>query len=81
MKRLKMMEKECEKTPALSDAINSFYGFVQFKKDIRKELDGLIRMMPYCFENAWKIPLCGTKNSMNRQFRMRRSSGDPIHRF
>ena len=52
---LKMMEKECEKTPALSDAINSFYGFVQFKKDIRKELDGLIRMMPYCFEMHGKF--------------------------
>ena len=47
---LKIMESEIEKCPALSDVINSFYGFVQFKKDIKKELEGLKRIMPYCFE-------------------------------
>lgn len=52
---LKIMEEECRKTPALSDAINSFYGFVQFKKDIKKELEGLKRIMPYCFEMHGKF--------------------------
>ena len=52
---LRLMAQECEKTPALSDVINSFYGFVQFKKDIKKELDGLLRIMPYCFEMHGKF--------------------------
>ena len=52
---LALMQEECEKTPALIDLINSFYGFVQFKKDIHKELDGLKRIMPYCFEMHGKF--------------------------
>ena len=52
---LKIMEEECRKTPALSDAINIFYGFVQFKKSIKKELKGLKHIMPYCFEMHGKF--------------------------
>lgn len=52
---LRIMEAECEKCPALSDALNSMYGFVQFKKSIQKELEGLKQMMPYCFEMHGKF--------------------------
>lgn len=52
---LKIMEKECSLCPALADALNSMYGFVQFKKSIQKELDGLKRIMPYCFEMHGKF--------------------------
>ncbi|MGX6979481.1 sugar phosphate isomerase/epimerase family protein [Vagococcus elongatus] len=52
---LKIMDSEIEKTPALLDVINSFYGFVQFKKDISKELEGLKRIMPYVFSMHGKF--------------------------
>lgn len=35
-------------TPALA-ALQGMYGFVQFKKDCRAELEGLKEIMPYCF--------------------------------
>ena len=49
------MDSEIWKTPALLDVINSFYGFVQFKKDISKELEGLKRIMPYVFSMHGKV--------------------------
>jgi len=47
---MKIMEAEIEKCPALIAALNSMYGFVQFRKNCKKELEGLKRIMPYCFE-------------------------------
>lgn len=47
---MKIMEPEIEKCPALIAALNSMYGFVQFRKDCKKELEGLKKIMPYCFE-------------------------------
>ena len=41
--------------PAIEPALNSMYGFVQFKKSIQRELDGLKRIMPYCFEMHGKF--------------------------
>ena len=47
---MKIMAAEGEKCPALFAALNSMYGFVQFRKNCIKELEGLKKIMPYCFE-------------------------------
>lgn len=47
---MKIMEPESKKCPALFAALNSMYGFVQFRKSCQKELEGLKNIMPYCFE-------------------------------
>lgn len=47
---MKIMAPEGEKCPALFAALNSMYGFVQFRKSCKKELEGLKKLMPYCFE-------------------------------
>ena len=47
---MKVMGPDIEKCPALGAALNSMYGFVQFKKSCAAELDGLKKIMPYCFE-------------------------------
>lgn len=52
---LKIMEPEGKKCPALFAALNSMYGFVQFKKDCKAELDGLKKIMPFCFEMHGKF--------------------------
>ncbi|WP_130838547.1 sugar phosphate isomerase/epimerase family protein [Lachnoclostridium sp. Marseille-P6806] len=49
------MKDDIEKCPALAGALNSMYGFVQFRKDCRRELEGLVRIMPYCFEMHGKF--------------------------
>ena len=36
--------------PALGGTLSSMYGFVQFRKNIEKELQGFREIMPYCFE-------------------------------
>lgn len=52
---LKTMEEDMMKCPAIEPALNSMYGFVQFKKSIEKELEGLKCIMPYCFEMHGKF--------------------------
>ena len=47
---MKVMGPDIEKCPALGAALNSMYGFVQFKKSCAAELEGLKKIMPYCFE-------------------------------
>ena len=47
---MKIMAPDMEKCPALGAALNSMYGFVQFRKSCTKELEGLKKIMPYCFE-------------------------------
>ncbi len=55
---LGIMSEDMEKCPPLAQALNSMYGFVQFKKSIEKELEGLRRIMPYCFEMHGKFHYC-----------------------
>lgn len=45
-----LLGQEMAACPALIPALNSMYGFVQFRKDCKAELDGLKKIMPYCFE-------------------------------
>ncbi len=52
---MKIMAKDLEACPALAPVLNGMYGFVQFKKSIQKELEGLRRIMPYCFEMHGKF--------------------------
>lgn len=52
---MQVMAKDIEKCPALETALNGMYGFVQFKKSIKKELEGLKKIMPYCFEMHGKF--------------------------
>lgn len=47
---MKIMAPEAEKCPALIATLNSMYGFVQFRKSCTAELEGLRKIMPYCFE-------------------------------
>ena len=47
---MKIMAEDIEKCPALGGTLNSMYGFVQFRKSCTKELEGLKRILPYCFE-------------------------------
>ena len=47
---MKIMGPDMAKCPALGATLNSMYGFVQFRKSCRAELEGLKRIMPYCFE-------------------------------
>lgn len=47
---MKIMEADIATTPALIEALNSMYGFVQFRRSIDAELNGLKRILPYCFE-------------------------------
>lgn len=52
---MRLMAPELEACPALIAAIKSMYGFVQFRKSCEKELEGLTRIMPYCFEMHGKF--------------------------
>lgn len=47
---MKIMAPDMEKCPALGATLNSMYGFVQFRKSCTAELEGLKKIMPYCFE-------------------------------
>ena len=49
-KAMEIMAPEASKCPALFAALNSMYGFVQFRKSCTAELEGLKKIMPYCFE-------------------------------
>lgn len=44
------MAEDIAKCPGLIPALNSMYGFVQFRRDCKAELEGLKQIMPYCFE-------------------------------
>ena len=51
----KIMAHDIEKYPALAGALNGMYGFVQFRKSCTPELEGLKKIMPYCFEMHGKF--------------------------
>lgn len=51
----KIMGSDIAACPALGQTLMSMYGFVQFKKDVTAELEGLKRIMPYCFEMHGKF--------------------------
>lgn len=59
---MSIMEPEAQKCPALNAVLNSMYGFVQFKKDCKAELEGLKEIMPYCFEMHGKFHYCDENN-------------------
>ena len=44
------MAPEFEKCPALIPALSGMYGFVQFRRSCAAELEGLKKILPYCFE-------------------------------
>ncbi|HHV12300.1 MAG TPA: xylose isomerase [Clostridiales bacterium] len=46
-------------SPAAMSVLTQMYGFVQFKKDCRKELEGLKEIMPRCFEMHGKCHYIG----------------------
>ncbi len=52
---MKLMADDLKACPALMGTLSGMYGFVQFKKDIDAELEGLKRIMPYCFEMHGKF--------------------------
>lgn len=47
---MKIMGPDIKECKALGATLNSMYGFVQFKKSCKEELEGLKRILPYCFE-------------------------------
>lgn len=47
--------QEMGATPAAFAAMQGMYGFVQFKKDCKRELEGLKEIMPYCFHMHGKF--------------------------
>lgn len=51
----KIMMPEMQKCPVLFATLSSMYGFVQFRKSCTEELEGLRRIMPYCFEMHGKF--------------------------
>lgn len=52
---LKTMEEDIKQCPALEAALSAMYGFVQFKKSVKAELEGLKKIIPYCFEMHGKF--------------------------
>lgn len=50
-----IMMPEMQKCPILFGTLSSMYGFVQFRKSCTEELEGLKRIMPYCFEMHGKF--------------------------
>ncbi|MDO4175067.1 MAG: xylose isomerase [Eubacteriales bacterium] len=50
-----IMIPEMQKCPVLFSTLSSMYGFVQFRKSCTEELEGLKRIMPYCFEMHGKF--------------------------
>ena len=47
---MRTMAPEFEKCPALIPALSGMYGFVQFRRSCAAELEGLKKILPYCFE-------------------------------
>lgn len=54
-----IMMPEMVKCPVLFATLNSMYGFVQFRKTCTAELEGLKKIMPYCFEMHGKFHYVG----------------------
>ena len=52
---MKIMMPTMQKYPILFSTLSSMYGFVQFRKSCTKELEGLKKIMPYCFEMHGKF--------------------------
>lgn len=46
----RIMMPELQQYPVLWGTLSSMYGFVQFRKSCTAELEGLKKIMPYCFE-------------------------------
>ncbi len=49
-KAAEIMMPDMQKYPVLFGTLSSMYGFVQFRKSCKDELEGLKKIMPYCFE-------------------------------
>ena len=52
---MQLMADDLKACPALMGTLSGMYGFVQFKRDVTAELEGLKRIMPYCFEMHGKF--------------------------
>lgn len=52
---MEIMMPDMQKCPILFGTLSSMYGFVQFRKSCTEELEGLKRIMPYCFEMHGKF--------------------------
>lgn len=52
---LEIMKEDIQKCPAIENCLQGMYGFVQFRKNVDKELEGLKRIMPYSFEMHGKF--------------------------
>lgn len=46
----RIMMPDMQKYPVLFGTLSSMYGFVQFRRTCTAELEGLKKIMPYCFE-------------------------------
>lgn len=51
--------KEAGATGPVFGCLQGMYGFVQFRKDCKEELEGLKKIMPYCFEMHGKFHYVG----------------------
>lgn len=51
----KIMMPTMQKYPILFATLSSMYGFVQFRKSCKAELEGLRKIIPYCFEMHGKF--------------------------
>ena len=51
----KIMMADMQKYPVLFGTLSSMYGFVQFRKSCTAELEGLKKILPYCFEMHGKF--------------------------
>lgn len=56
---IKTLSAEIEEYPALMDTLSGMYGFVQFRKSCKAELEGLKKIIPYCFEMHGKFHYVG----------------------
>ncbi len=52
---MKRMMPTLQKYPVLFGTLSSMYGFVQFRKSCTAELEGLKKIIPYCFEMHGKF--------------------------
>ena len=52
---MKIMMPTLQKYPVLFSTLSSMYGFVQFRKSCTAELEGLKKIIPYCFEMHGKF--------------------------
>ena len=52
---MRIMMPTMQKYPVLFSTISAMYGFVQFRKSCTAELEGMKRIIPYCFEMHGKF--------------------------